>query len=209
MIVQEQPAPLFLPPSRTPRGQGVHLSSIIRCIATEAGILKPDIAEEVFLVDVREIKDPVAILRMSIGLAWEEWYIPTILSSEGVIDHPGEVHIDGIYMNPDGESLSVIITSGQKVHKPVLHEIKATYKSTRTVGEMSGKSEWLWRTQLQAYCKALNTTEAHLHVLFLCGDYSYPIRPLLKRFKIEFTKEELDMTWKLLTDYKDYHLEGR
>lgn len=214
MKVTEKPVKLLLPSSQG-RGVGVHASAIIRCIATEAGILRPEWAEELSLVDVREIIDPVAVLRMSIGLAWEEWYIPNILGPEGVIDHPGEIHVDGIYMNPDGESVSTIFGGSPKdlkFHKiPVLHEVKATYKSISTVGDMTSKSQWMWRTQIMAYCYAKKTHLAEMHVLFLCGDYSYPIRPQVKRFRLEFTQQELDHNWALLTEYKEYHqgLESR
>ncbi len=204
MIVTEQPAKLLLPSSQG-RGVGVHASAIIRCIATEAGILKPEWAEELSLVDIREITDPVVMLRMALGLAWESWYIPYVLGPEGVIDHPGEMHLDGVYMNPDGESLSTIITKNRQVHYPVIHEVKATYKSVNTVGDMQGKTEWMWRTQLMTYCYAKKTHLAEMHILFLCGDYKYPIQPQLKRFKLEFTKEELEHNWALLTEYRDYH----
>jgi hypothetical protein len=204
MIVTPEPVELFLPPPRQVRSKGVHVSSIIRCIATEAGILKPEWVEELSLADVREITDPVAILRISIGLAWEEWYIPTILAIEGVIDHPGEMHIDGVYMTHDGESLDVLVTphgSNKLYQHVVIHEVKATYKSTNTVGDLS--KEWMWLAQMKAYCLAKRTRFCKMHTLFLCGDYSYPIKPQLKRWSIEFTQKEIDDNWDMLRQYKE------
>lgn len=195
------PITLGLPDSKYPRSQGVHVSAIIRCIATESGILKPEWAEELSLVDIREIKDPVAILRINIGLAWEEHYIPML---KDVIDHPGEMELDGIYMTHDGESVSVIITDNRTKWCMVVHEVKATYKSTNTVGDL--KSQWMWLAQIKAYCKSLNTRHAMLHILFLCGDYTYPIRPTLECWKIEFTQQEIEDNWDLLRDYRDYRL---
>lgn len=202
MIVTPVYVPLKLIPSKTPRSPGTHVSGIIRCIATENGILKPEWAEEVNLVDIREITDETAVLRISIGLAWEEWYIPNVLEPEmGVVDHPGERKVDGIYMTHDGESLSVIITLDGPRYTLVCHEVKSTYKSTKTVGEL--ENQWMWVAQIKAYCKALNTRFAFLHVLFLCGDYSFPIKPVRKAWQIEFEQEEIDANWSLLTEYRD------
>ena len=227
MRVVSEPVALTLPPSVHPRSEGVHLSAIIRCIATENGILKPEWVEELSLVDVRTITDPVAILRICIGLAWESWYIPQL---RNVVDHPGELQFDGIYMTPDGESVDKIWRQGQPSfwpfqpkskrwgHALVLHEVKSTYKSMNTVGftgqvSRRGKplfnpleSQWMWLAQTKAYCLAMETLYCILHVLFLCGDYSYPIRPQLHRFYIEFDQLELDDNWQLMVDYRDYRL---
>lgn len=206
MISRRVPVNLRLPESKAPRSDGVHVSGIIRCIATETGILKPEWAEDLSLTDIREITDPVAVLRISIGLAWEEWYIPTILGPMGVLDHPGENQVEGIYLTHDAESLDVIITErNQKRYVLKVHEIKATYKSTRTVGDMS--SQWMWLAQIKAYCKAVKTLHAVIHILYLCGDYSYPIKPLLECWELEFTQEEIDSNWQLLIDYRDERME--
>lgn len=204
MISTEIPVDLRLPESRVPRSAGIHVSSIIRCIATETGILKPEWAEELSLVDIRTITDPVAILRISIGLAWEEYYIPTILGPMGVLDHPGEMHVDGVYMTHDGESLDVIITQTFEGTVVMVHEVKATYKSTKTVGDVS--DQWLYLAQIKAYCKGAGTRFAKIHILFLCGDYKYPIKPQLKCWQLEFTQEEIEDNWELLTDYRDHRL---
>ena len=201
MITIEIPVTLTLAPSRLPRSEGVHVSSIIRCIATESGILRPEWAEELSLSDARSITDPVAILRISMGLAWEEWYIPTVLGPlYGAVDHPGEMEYDGVYLTHDAESLSVIITDKENPLAEVIHEVKLTYKSTNTVGTDIA-SQWMWISQIKAYCKAKGTRFAMLHVLFVCGDYTYPIKPILKCWQIEFTQQEIDDNWDLLFDY--------
>lgn len=201
MNVTEIPVILTLPGPDGVRSAGIHVSGIIRCIATESGILKPDWAESLSLVDVRTISDQTAIIRISIGLAWERYYIPQILGpTMGVIDHPGEIELDGIYMSPDGESVSSIVSDTTK-HNLVIHEVKSTFKSTKTVGDLS--NQWLWLSQCKAYCIGKGTRYAMLHVLFLCGDYTYPIKPLLKLWQIEFTQKELDENWALLVDYRN------
>lgn len=200
MTTTEIPVQLRLPESNTPRSKGIHVSGIIRAIATQQGILKPEWAEDLSLSDVREITDPVAVLRINIGLAWEAHYIPLV---GNIVDHPGEMCLDGVYMTHDGESVDVVMHSpGQIVL--FVDEVKATYKSTKTVGDLS--TQWMWMAQCKAYCKGLNTRFCRLHALFLCGDYSYPISPMLKVWQVEFTQEEIDMNWELLRDYRDYRL---
>lgn len=204
MKVTELQVDLFLPPPKVPRSDGVHLSAIIRGLAVEAGILKTSYAEELSLVDVREITDPVAVLRISIGLAWEQYYIPEILGpTMGVDDHPGEMCVDGIYMTKDGESVDVLVVDTRPDCVQIVHEVKATYKSTKTVGDL--RDQWMWLAQMKGYCKGTGTRIAILHCLFLCGDYSYPIRPCLKAWQVEFTEQEIEENWQLMLDYKLAH----
>lgn len=200
MTAIEIPITLTLPKAEG-RSAGIHVSGLIRAIATEQGILKPEWCEELSLSDVREITDPVAVLRISLGLAWEAHYIPIM---GNIVDHPGEMQLDGIYMTHDGESIDSVLSPKGRKTVLIVDEVKATYKSTKTVGDMTG--QWMWLTQCMAYCKALGTRFARLHVLFICGDYSYPISPLLKCWQIEFTQEEIDMRWELLRDYRDYRM---
>ena len=219
---------LILPVSLTPRSQGVHQSAIIRCIATESGILKPEWAEELTLADSRTITDEVAIARICMGLAWEEWYIHTQLPE--VVDHPGEMLLDGVYMTPDGMELTTLILDGRNRHELMLHEVKLTYKSINTVsGRQDSKdphdwnywahrsydsmveaigpmsSQWMWLAQTKGYAKAAGTRFVTLHVLYVCGDYSWPMRPIPYTYVIEFTQLELDQNWDLMLDYYQTH----
>lgn len=207
MICVSHPAILKLPSSEAVRSRGIHVSSIIRCIATETGILKPEWAEELSLVDVRTITDQIAITRMCMGLAWEEWYIRTQLAH--VVDHPGEMRVDGIYMTHDGESLDVIITDNRPKHSLRIHEVKLTYKSTNTTQNMDAdiSSNFMWLAQTKAYCKGANTLLADLHALYVCGDYSYPIQPIPMVHHLEFTQQEIEDNWDLLREYRDQKIE--
>lgn len=198
MIVTLIPYELKLPTSNHERGDGVHLSGIIRSIAGLTGVLKKEWVEDLSLTDVREITDPIAILRICIGLAWEEWFIPQL---EEAIDHPGEMFLEGIYMNHDADEVSRVFYN--RLNLSVI-EVKSTYKSIRTVGDLT--SQWMWITQMKGYCKGLDTRFAQLYALFLCGDYSYPIRPVLLRWAIEFTQDEIDDTWDMMKEYMLHRL---
>lgn len=212
MKVTVESIQIALPPSKQARSKGIHVSSIIRCVAQETGILKPEWCEELDMLEIKpntRFDDPVVALRVSIGLAWEEWYIREVLGPEGVVDHPGELFFDGIYLSPDAEELSAVIVDRKPKHRLKIHEIKTTAKSTNTVGETEEElqGQWMWMAQLKAYCKAAGTTLADLHVLFLYGAYERPfMRPVKKRYHIEFTQDELDDNWALLTRYRDHRL---
>lgn len=196
--------PVFLKnPGGRPRGEGIHVSSIIRCAAVEMGVLDSKWVEDLSLVDTAqedwwESLDEPTKIRMSLGLAWEEWYVRTQL--EDVLWQPGEMCVEGIYMNHDGEGLDVIITTTHdNVWMPTLHEIKTTAKSTKTVGDLT--TQWMWLAQTKAYCKALNTTRAYLHVLFLRGDWKWPYNMEMKCWQIDYTPEEIEDNWEVLMDY--------
>lgn len=209
MVVTKEVLLLEIPESKTFRTPGLHLSTIIRAMAIEGGLLKTELIEELGLVEAHTIVDPIAITRICMGLAWEEWYMPNQLKN--VVDHPGELHLDGIYLTPDGESIDYVLTAKGPRHITVIHEVKCTYKSVRTVGDIYTEKElfrqWMWLAQLKAYCKAAKATIGYLHVLFVCGDYTYPIRPVPMVFRIEFEQAELDKNWDLLLEYVQYKLE--
>lgn len=196
MITREIKSNLVLPSSEG-RGKGVHVSGIIRNIALESGILKAEYADDSGLKDTREITDPVAVLRICVGFSWEEWYASNFLIKNGVAHQPGELCVDGIYMTPDGVGEELV--NGRYVTR--VHEVKATYKSTNTVGDLT--TQWMWVTQMKCYCKGFRTQKARLHALFLCGDYARPIRPMLKIFDVEFTKAEIEDNWDLMVSYRN------
>lgn len=153
---------------------------------------------------------PVEQLRVAIGLAWEKWYLSSL---PDVLDHPGEMKVEGIYMTHDGESLDVIMGEYEEGYLIAIHEVKATYKSINTV-QNPFETQWMWATQTKAYCKGMQETtgqrctRAYLHVLFLCGDYKYPIQPSLGPdksghhvWRADFEQEEIDTTWDMLMSY--------
>ena len=211
MWAERIPAMLSIP-TGPPRTSGVHLSGLTRSMAVDYGLLdRKWIQEELKLVEVREDQetwwnglDEPSKVRMSIGLAWEAWYLPQIA---GVVHQPGEMCLNGIFMTPDGESLEVVVTETRPRphHHLFLHEVKTTSKSTNTVGDLNVKNpkNWMWLTPMKCYCKGAGTTSAYLHILYLYGDYSYPLSPIAHVWQIEFTQDEVDETWQLVEDYRD------
>lgn len=203
---------------RTP---GVHVSGLIRKMAAQYGILKkkwiPD-PEDIALVEVVgdgaewwKTLDPDSQVRMAIGMAWEQWYLPQL---PHVVYQPGEMCVEGVYMTIDGKSLDTLVVERglyehANPHTPdkhryvlAVHEIKTTSKSINTVGDLTDPiANWLWLTQTKAYCKAVGCTVCYLHVLFLYGDYSYPMRPRLQIWRIQFTQDEIEATWQSIREF--------
>ena len=206
MRIEAIPVQLRSLPSDHPRSVGIHQSTVLRKMAAERGILKDIDPAELSLVEATgpgfwNSLDPVSQLRMSMGLAWEEWYAKQL---EDVTFHPGEHCLDGIYMTPDGESMDFIYHDDRRIYVPAIHEIKVTYKSVNTVQGLQGDKNWLWRAQVMGYCKALNTNIAYVHVLFPCGDYSFPIAPQLRCWRVEFSWMEINQHWGSVVAYVRY-----
>lgn len=206
---------LDLPFTGQGRSVGVHVSGIIKCIAGEAGILKPEYCEELELIPVVDINTiPMRNkLMIHMGLAWEQYYAPLL---PDVADHPGEMQVDNVYMTHDGESVDLyrfnyeIYQWYKSVYHTRIHEFKFTYKSTKTVGRLDNtgtKSAFMWLAQMKAYCHGRGCTDATLHVMFPCGDYKRPIAPQLRRYYIEFEQSEILDNWRLLMDYRQYRMD--
>jgi hypothetical protein len=173
-------------------------------MAVEYGLLDKAWVTDLSLVEVPgtgdafwSALDEPSKLRMSLGLAWEAHYLPLL---PGVIHQPGEMQCEGVYMTQDGESLDVVVSENHKRFVVAIHEVKVTYKSTRTVDPI--EKNWLWMMQLKGYCRAKLTTRAYMHVLFVCGDYSHPIRPLKRIWQLDFTQQEIDEAWELMMSYR-------
>lgn len=204
------------PNAGPPRSEGMHLSRITRAIALESKILDAKYMDALSLEEVSGQSeewwnglDFGSQIRIAIGLAWDAWYLPNL--GMEVVPHPGEMQIDGVYMTPDGESLDVIRVGNDLNHELAIHEVKATYKSTKTVGNMS--SQWMWLAQMMGYCKGAGCRLGYMHPLFLCGNYKFPITPQIGPtkgqhtcFRIEFTQDEIDENWELHMDYVRHRL---
>lgn len=100
------------------------------------------------------------------------------------IIRPGEQHVDGIYLTPDGFRMS----DGK------LLEYKYTTKSSNTPITSSEKFGRWTEMQIPAYLSVLGLTECELNVYHAKGDYrSY--EPVWMRHSLEYGQEELDEIW--------------
>lgn len=165
------------------RGDGIHVSDIIRALAFKFGHLRPEFEGEEINANM-----------VCPGLAWEEWLAPQIKEEFPSFKfHPGEMCVDGIYMNCDG-------ISRKKSGLVIVHEIKFTWKSMRKAIE----DEWMWLTQLAAYCKAYGTTVGMIWPYYVNGTYNFDMKESrIKPHRIEWTQEEIDENWDMLRNYAD------
>lgn len=135
---------------------------------------------------------PMDLQRVQVGLLFESM-LEEALARRFALHRPGElISVEGIYMSPDGVNLT--LAAGE--------EYKATYMSSRhgltdEYGEPTDQFVH-WFVQMKGYAKWLGVTRYILRVLFLAGDYTYPIGPQFKSWEIEFTQEEIDENWSML-----------
>ena len=116
-----------------------------------------------------------------------------------------------IFMSPDG--VSVIDPDDYAdlfgVADNFIHEFKFTAKSSRDFARefrMKAKKSRMWDMQIRAYCAALGTLAAKLHVMFVMGDYSRDdknkeSKASYKVFRIRYTQDELDSNWELIKQH--------
>lgn len=191
--------PVAIPPPGGPaRTPGIHLSRVLKSLHIERGLLSAEYADALGFVELPGQSeewwhnlDISTQTLMCMGLAWEAFYLPLL----DIRWQPGEMHLDGIYLTPDGESLDMIYTERGPEVVLAIHEVKLTYQSTNTVGaQLEGATKYL--NQLGALCKAAGTTLGFLHVLFVLSNYGRPFRPIPRLWRVEFTQEEMDHLWK-------------
>jgi hypothetical protein len=179
---------LRTPLGRVPseRSPGLHVSDLYRRIAVDSGILK--------CVTDDEAMNPLVL---AVGMAWEE-YCVTLPWCEDVAWQPGERLVDGVFLSPDGWDF--------KLNR--LEEFKATWTSSASKDQSIKTLEemWLYRVQMMAYCYAMGTALARLHVLFINGNYRYEgvgPQPVYRIYEVEFTKRELRRNWEMLMREKE------
>lgn len=183
------------------RSPGLHVSEIIADVGRIMGYLKRDDQDELdwtlaryrlaFGQDVARMF-PSVFYRVVLGLSWEWWLGSRLdINFHGI----GELERDGIVGTPDGLSFDGI---------PTLHEIKLTWKSSRSDREdpfMRISNEFMWLAQTKAYCwqasEAVPVSRAHLHVYWVNGNYKNS-GPEYRLYQLDFEERELEANWRLL-----------
>lgn len=189
MEVWQEPGRFSLRAGCAARSSGVHVSGIIRDIARMLGKIKDGEGDlDDMILDSGPVQkgDCGTFVRVALGMAWEDWisrHLPDMI--RGV-----ELELDGIYGTLDG---LVETPEGS-----VVHEFKVTWKSSKQEIE----KQWLWITQVKAYCYMAMTTEAVLHVLWVNGDYQGG-GPAYEDYRLVFGVEELESVWRMLRNRRD------
>jgi hypothetical protein len=160
-----------------PRSPGLHLSTIIRSICQS---LEP----------AKYTDGPVNPLYTDPGFTFEKVLETAWANRQRAHFRPGEVERDGIIGSPD----YIDLCNGEEW----LIESKMTEMSMTGAPLEPKFRKWLW--QIAAYCHMLGMTRSRLHVLWLKGDYK-KVRRAYEVYEIIWTSEELEATWKLLTDH--------
>jgi hypothetical protein len=139
---------------------------------------------------------PQVFYRVMMGLAFEDWLGPQLDINYHSI---GELALNGIIGTPDGLSFDPI------TGVPTLHELKLTWKSSRSDRETPSQRlarEFMWLSQCKAYCMQascpdLLVTNAHLHVYWVNGNYKGS-GPEYRRYSLDFSPQELAANWRLI-----------
>lgn len=174
----------------SPRSSGTHLSQILKHIAVKIGVFRDDddAEEKVSWFGVNGFT-LAAIMRIALGLAWEDWLSKQLAELlPGFMYHFGEVERDGIIGTPDGFDTDTM----------TVHEFKVTWRGSRKGVEGC----WYWLAQVKAYCHMLGVCKAVLWVYYVNGDYTWS-GPRFVRYDLEFTKEELEGNWRMILGDKN------
>ena len=219
-VIEPTTAYLDLRWNQARRTPGVHVSQVIRPIAVAMGVFDDGDDEYASLEDRIRLQSPSQaaadskLLRISCGLAWEEWYghmLETCPLYPGFVYHPGEyeapatVRADvrdatspasfSMLGTPDGISESQLPACPLSVH-----EIKYTYKSDKH----EPTHYWHHICQLSTYCHLLSVAcgfpvlDAYLHMIHVRGNYR-DIFPTLRVYRITFTAAEIAANWLMLS----------
>lgn len=185
------------------RAPGIHLSTIIKDMRITAGIERGQRG--------KSFTDGEQYMVFEQGFLWErlvkeyiespenrqiEWdyfvkgglsqlTADSIENSGGHLMRPGECCLDGIYMNPDAVNLKLW-------H---MEEWKATALRKANFNIEKHRPEWLW--QIQAYCKFYHMNRG----IFRIWHYGEMPTPDPTQLVVDFSDEELDKNWSIITGH--------
>ncbi len=216
-----------------PRTPGMHVSECIRSVALDMGMYKGDDKDELdwTLIKYRMmcgqdvlVDYPLAIRRVAFGLAWEQWYGGQ--HPEMNFHQVGELKKDGLIGTPDGLEYRTVqmvqdltgtysAVPGRELSYGIIHEIKATWKSSRSHNEaplVRISKEWAWLSQIKSYCYMAHDSRwpvltGILHVYWVNGGYRGG-GPEINTYELTFTEAELAANWRLITNTAK-HLQER
>ena len=214
MEIREIQSTLNLHYGAAPRTPGFHVSELLRPVALSLGMWKKDDQDELdfTLAKYHAARGenivqmyPTAIYRVAVGLAVEDWLGRQ--KPEINFHALGELAKDGIIGTPDG--LEFDRDGG------IIHEIKATWKSSRSDRESPMerlRKEWYWTAQACSYCYLASfgkelVRRAQLHIWWLNGNYQGS-GPEYKTYEISYSSPEVGANWRLVEAKRDEALRG-
>jgi len=156
------------------RSPGLHLTDIIRDMATVAGIGKDSGFDE-------ESLDWFAAGGWLWERVWDQAHAEAI--DNGELVSPGEFTLDGITGTPDRIDWS----------RPAIVELKCRWKSSAKFDSLE-KEFWAELTQCKGYCWMTKIMEADLIPFFIAGNWRPPV-PTVRAVNLKFTELELEETW--------------
>lgn len=183
------------------RSPGVHLSGIIRPLAIKLKCFDEEDMPLDYLISQYGSNGALGgghsdiLCRIAAGLAWEDWIVK---QHPGMLYHPGELCVDGIYMTPDAVQIG---TRGLEVH-----EFKLTWRSAAKPLPI------YWQWQIGSYCRAWNTRYAVVHSYHVNGDYKTGRKPMYLRHEVTFDEtqgpnglemREVDGIWRMMTTNRE------
>lgn len=159
----------------------LHLSTIIRDLEETCG--KESTFDE---ADLAFFRAGGFLWEHAFGLGHRE---AVLQNHECEIIRPGEWEREGIVGSPDGI----------RADPYRIVETKCTWRSMRKLDSLE-KHFWGWTVQMMAYCSMIGSTEAELHVFFVCGNYRPPF-PAVRSLLLEFDEQELMENWRMVTGH--------
>lgn len=160
------------------RSEGLHLTDIISDLGVELGYFKRESEEKPWIM-------------FEMGFNWEV-ALAQAWAGRNPTWRPEEVNLNGISGSPDGLCVD---DKGLFVEE---------YKCTWSSANKSMDERWYWLTQGMAYCYMVGTDRCIWEVLYVCGDYSRPIKPLYRRTEVTFTQRELRENWQMIIRHAEY-----
>lgn len=170
------------------RSPGLHLSNIIQMIQTVQGNNPANRGKPLDRRDLEAYR--------TFGFLFERVLFDVILQDR-LIERPGEFTVDGITLTPDAidtEDFSNL-------------EAKCTWRGMPDdvddfMNQLHSPERFNhWLIQMKAQCKAIGTLNQQLWTFWVNGNYKDNRRPTLRKWMIEFTKDEIRANWDMLVNF--------
>ena len=171
------------------RKEGWHVSEIIRDLLDTLESRKSGPIDEAMRT------------RMEAGFAVERAFedgYRDVVRSEMLGERIDEIELDNIWGSPDG----VVMVDGKPT---ILDEVKATWMSERKTKPHEVRR---YTMQVLAYLKMLSemygvkVRKVRWWVYFVCGDYTYPMKPHAVRYTYEASDQEVEENWQIIVAHK-------